>query len=68
MKELKTLRERIKAERIIRDMTQHELCERAGLSETVISQFECGHRVPCLRNLIKISDALGISIDYLLGR
>ena len=33
-----------------------------------ISHFETGERRPSLENLLKLADALAVSVDYLLGR
>ena len=48
--------------------TQRELQELAQLPETLVSQYESGHRVPSLQNAIKLADALGVSLDWLVGR
>ncbi|MEW4305786.1 helix-turn-helix domain-containing protein [Rossellomorea marisflavi] len=46
-------------------MTQDELEEKAGLSETVISKIENNERLPSSYTLYLITDAMGISIDQL---
>ena len=42
--------------------------QRAGLQPSAISQFENGLREPSPENLCKLADALGVTVDYLLGR
>ena len=51
-----------------RGLKQAELAERAGLNPSAISQFETGQREPSSENLCKLADALGVTVDYLLGR
>lgn len=46
-------------------MTQDELEEKAGLSETVISKIENNERLPSSYTLYLITSAMGISIDQL---
>ena len=49
-------------------MKQVELADRTGLQPSAISQFENGQREPSPENLCKLADALGVTVDYLLGR
>ena len=51
-----------------RGLTQVALGERAGMAPASISHFETGQRVPSLESLVKLADALGVSVDELLGR
>lgn len=51
-----------------RELNQDELASKAGLPSTAISHFESGTRKPSFDNLRKLSDALEVSIDYLMGR
>ncbi|MHC8520842.1 helix-turn-helix domain-containing protein [Rossellomorea sp. H39__3] len=46
-------------------LTQDELEEKAGLSETVISKIENSERLPSSFTLYLITSAMGISIDQL---
>ena len=41
-------------------MTQVELAERVGVSEPTIVSWETGQRVPRLRNIPKLAEALGV--------
>ncbi|MDE2823739.1 MAG: helix-turn-helix transcriptional regulator [Chloroflexota bacterium] len=51
-----------------RGLTQVALGQRAGMAPASISHFETGQRVPSLESLVKLADALGVSVDELLGR
>lgn len=50
------------------DMTQKELANAAGLTESAVSHYVKGDRVPRGANLIKIARALGTTTDYLLNQ
>lgn len=54
--------------RELRGLTQAELGKRAGMAAASISHFETGQRTPSLESLVKLADALGVSVDVLLGR
>jgi transcriptional regulator with XRE-family HTH domain len=43
--------------------TQSDLAKRAGISQDWVSHFECGRRLPSLPVLLKLSNALGASLD-----
>jgi transcriptional regulator with XRE-family HTH domain len=60
--------DRLKTAREKKGFTQSQLAERAGLQPSAVSHFESGRRSPSFENLKKLADALGIAIDYLLGR
>lgn len=48
------------------DMTQKELAERSGISETSISYYLQGIRAPTAKAIINIAYALDCSIDDLI--
>lgn len=50
------------------DWSQADLAERAGLQAAAISHFETGARKPSFDNLRRLSDALDVTTDYLIGR
>ncbi len=50
-----------------RGYTQKQLAERAELTESAVSHYVKGDRVPRGINLIKIARALGTTTDDLLG-
>jgi transcriptional regulator with XRE-family HTH domain len=60
--------ERLKTAREKKGFTQSQLAERTGLQPSAVSHFEAGRRSPSFDNLKKLADALGVAIDYLLGR
>lgn len=47
-------------------MTMKELGALVGVSESAISQYETGKRQADFETLLKLGDALGCSVDYLL--
>lgn len=51
-----------------RNMTQKELAEAAGLTESAVSHYVKGDRVPRGANLIKMARALETTTDYLLNQ
>ena len=58
---------RIRIRRRQLKMSQIQLAESTGFSVPYISLVEHGHKNPSLYALMKISKALDLSIDYLLG-
>lgn len=68
MTENEIFRNRLVAARRLRDMNQEKLAEKAGLKPAAISHFETGARKPSFDNLRKLSQALTVSIDYLMGK
>lgn len=59
---------RLRKARDLRGLTQSEMAAKSGLQAAAISHFETGQRSPSFDNLRKLSDALNVSVDYLLGR
>lgn len=60
---------RLKSVRETRGLSQSDLAEEAGLPALMISHFETGARPSAsAATLVKLANALEISIDYLLGR
>ena len=62
-----TTGQRIKAARKNAKMTQKELGQKLGISFQSIAQWENNLRNPKIETLQRIADALGVSVDYLLG-
>ena len=61
--------QRLKALREVRGWTQAELGEKAKTPPAMISHFETGVRSSASADtLVKLANALRVSIDYLLGR
>jgi len=49
-------------------LTQIEFAKILNISNTTLSQYEAGNRVPSDEIKIKIADFFDISVDFLLGR
>lgn len=58
----------LRRHREMRTLTQAELGSRAGIAAASISHFETGQRAPSLESLVRLADALELSVDALLGR
>ena len=62
------LARRIREVRQEKGLTGFDLAKVIGCTQGIISQYETEHADPPLETLIKICDAIGCSLDYLLGR
>lgn len=60
------LGKRIKEERLKLNLTQEKLAECVDISASYMGQIERGERNVTLDTLLKISNNLNVSIDYLL--
>lgn len=49
-------------------MTQRELANEIGVTETSISRYISGQRVPKAHIIVYMADALNTTTDYILGR
>ena len=58
---------RIKETRIKKGLTQQQVADSIGVTYQNISQYERGVRIPKNETLIKIADALGVSVYELIG-
>lgn len=65
--EKSTLGKRIREERLRLSLTQEVLAEDVDLTTAYIGQIERGERNLTLENLIKVSNRLGVTVDYLLS-
>ena len=65
--DLKTVGGRIRACRLETGMSQERLAELYDLSPPYVSHVERGAKGPSLGALIRLSAALGVTIDYLLA-
>jgi len=59
---------RVKDLRVQAQISQQELGNIIGVTKVSICGYESGTRVPSLDTLVKLSDALNTSTDFLLGR
>lgn len=57
---------RIRRQRIMQEMTQEELAERAEISPSFMGYIERGEKKPSLETIIKISKGLNLSIDFII--
>ena len=58
----------LKELRIEQGLTQKELAKKANLATSCVGMIETESREPGARTLIALSNALNVSVDYLLGR
>jgi len=54
--------------RLSRNLSQADLSRLSGLPRSTVTHIESGSGNPSLRNLIKLANALGVSIEELLAR
>ena len=59
--------ERLKELRKQAHLTQVELAKRLGIGQSSYADWERGKKKPTQENLVKISQVLNVSIDYLVG-
>lgn len=64
---IKTLSERLKMLRMEKQMTQKELAQATGLSQSAIAYWENGQRIPNALAVIALAKFFHVSIDYLIG-
>ena len=65
---VKEVGERIKMYREQNNMTQKELADGLGLSQSAVAKYEKGERLVKLEFIQKLSDFFGITEDELCGR
>jgi len=58
---------RLRNTRKEKGFTQKTMAEYLGIQETSYQHYEYGKREPNHENTVKISNILGVSVDYLLG-
>lgn len=63
-----TIGDRIKLHRERRGLTQTELADRIGVTESTICKWEKGMREPSLINAISVADSFNMTLDCLVGR
>lgn len=51
-----------------RNISNQRLASMLTLSATTISGYRTGRRAPSAEELIRLADALHVSVDYLIGR
>lgn len=60
--------DRLRAARELRVLSQRELAELLKMPPSAIAHFEGNRRKPSFENLLRLSTALDVTTDYLLGR
>jgi putative transcriptional regulator len=65
MKATETLRNTLKVQRAMRDLTQADLAARAGVTRRSVNAIETGRMVPSVLLGLKLARALGVTIDEL---
>ena len=58
----------IKVNRIAQNYTQKQLTQKIGVTHAAISYWENGVNIPNVKECWLLADALGITIDELVGR
>ena len=58
---------RLKELRKARNISQLKLAMDLHTNQNTISRYETGEREPGIRELIKIADYFGVTVDYLIG-
>lgn len=62
------LKDRIKKERLKKELNQPQLAKIMSVSKQTVSNWENGNRIPDTLTLSKLADFFGCSVDYLLGK
>lgn len=62
-----TIGDRIKQLRDEAGLSQMQLSEKIGLSQSAIARYELNKTEPKASDIIKLSEFFGVSADYLLG-
>lgn len=50
------------------DMTQEELARRVGVTQSAVGKWETGDCAPTVAKLVAVADALGCTVDALIGK
>ena len=61
------LRNTLKVQRAIRDLTQADLAALAGVTRKSVNAIETGRMVPSVLLALKLARALGVSIDTIFS-
>ena len=64
----KNIGDNIRWRREAKGMTQQELGNRCGVSDAMVCYYERGQKMPRLPTAAALADALGCTVDELLGR
>ncbi len=61
------LRNRLKVQRAMRDLTQAELAELAGVTRRSINAIEAGRMVPSVLLALRIARSLGVTVETIVS-
>lgn len=61
------LRNRIKVQRAMRNLTQADLAELAGITRRSVNAIETGRMVPSVLLALKIARALGVTVETIFN-
>ena len=64
---MSTIGARIKEYRLQKGMTQQDIAEYLGTSQTMYARYERGANEMPIRHLIRLSQYYNVSLDYLCG-
>ncbi len=59
------VRNTLRIQRAIHDLTQADLADRAGITRVSVNAIEGGRMVPSIYLALKLARALGVSVDEL---
>lgn len=65
---VKAFGDRVRTLREQRGLSQEALAAKAGIHRTYMGGVERGERNPCLRNILRLADALGVDPATLFER
>lgn len=57
----------IREARLRKALTQEEVARKMGVTQAAVSQWETGVTIPQTRDLLKLSEVLGVSVSELVG-
>jgi putative transcriptional regulator len=60
-----TVKNTVRVQRAIRDLTQADLAELAGITRASVNAIEGGRMIPSILLALKLARALGVSVDDL---
>ena len=63
---MQTFHERLRATRIEKGFTQEQLAKAVGVTKSTMAKYDRGELEPNVKNIKKIAQVLGVSVDYLL--
>jgi putative transcriptional regulator len=61
------LRNTLKVQRAMRDLTQADLAALAGVTRKSVNAIETGHMVPSVVLALRIANALGVTIETIFS-